>query len=170
SVSIEIAWNKDTMETLYIVHEPEITDFEKEEIKLISKNMEQIVRSSKNLPVDFSTKDIEAIIDSYMKSKRTKIPKNSIDKYKYFIQRDYEGFGPIDPIIRDPYVEDISCNGIGIPIFIEHKRHGALRTNILFPTKLFLDSYVIRLAQLCGKEISMNDPIMDGTFPQGHRI
>ena len=169
-VSIEIAWNKDTMETLYIVHEPEITEAELQEVKVISKNMEQIVRSSNNLPTDFSVKDIEQIIDSYMNSKRTKIPKTSIDKYKYYIQRDYEGFGPLDPIIRDQFVEDISCNGIGIPIFIEHKRHGPLRTNILFASEKDLDSYVIRLAQLCGKEISMNDPIMDGTFPQGHRI
>ncbi len=169
-VSIEIAWNKDTMETLYIVHEPEISEAELQEVKIISKNMEQIVRSSNNLPTEFSVKDIEQIIDSYMTSRRTKIPKTSVEKYKYYIQRDYEGFGPLDPIIRDQFVEDISCNGIGIPIFIEHKRHGPLRTNILFASEKDLDSYVIRLAQLCGKEISMNDPIMDGTFPQGHRI
>ena len=169
-VSIEIAWNKDTMETLYIVHEPEISEAELKEIEIISKNMEQIVRSSNNLPNEFSVKDIEQIIDSYMKSRRTKIPKASIDKYKYYIQRDYEGFGRLDPIIRDQFVEDISCNGVGLPIFIEHKRHGPLRTNILFSSEKELDSYVIRLAQLCGKEVSMNDPIMDGTFPQGHRI
>ncbi|MCL5888999.1 MAG: type II/IV secretion system ATPase subunit [Candidatus Thermoplasmatota archaeon] len=170
TVSVEISWNPASMESIYIAYEPVISVDEEVLLKKISKNMEQIVKSSKNLPDDLSQLTIEKIIDSYLKGRKYKLNRRTVDKVKYYIKRNYEGYGPLEPLVRDPMIEDVSCNGIGIPVFVEHKIHGSLKTNIVFDNEKDLDSYVVRLAQMCGKEVSMNEPIIDGTFPQGHRI
>ncbi len=170
TVSVEISWNPNTMEAMYVVNEPVMSSDENELLKRISKNMEQIVKNTKNLPDDLSTLTIERVIDAYLKGRKYKLNRRTTDKIKYYIKRNYEGFGPLEPVIRDPLVEDVSCNGVGVPIFIEHKIHGSLKTNVVFDSEKDLDSYVVRLAQMCGKEVSMNEPIIDGTFPRGHRI
>ncbi len=169
-VSVEISWNPDILEAIYVVNEPMMNAEELELLERIEKNMEQVVKSSKTLPEDLTSLTIDQIIENYLSNRKNKYPLKTIDKLKYYIKRDYEGFGPLDAVIKDPMVEDVSCNGVGIPVFIEHKIHGSLRTNIVFDSEEKLDSYVVRLAQMCGKEVSMNEPIIDGTFPQGHRI
>ncbi len=169
-VNVEIIWNRDMLESIYVVTEPELVFEETQFLARIEADMEQVIRSLKTLPDDLTQISIEKIASNYLTGRKSVYSLKAIENLKYYIKRDYEGYGPLDAIIRDPMVEDISCNGVGVPIFIEHKIHGSLKTNIVFETDEQLDSYVVRLAQLCGKEISMNEPIVDGTFPQGHRI
>jgi flagellar protein FlaI len=72
----------------------------------------------------------------------------------------------------DPEIEDISCDGVNIPIFVFHRnpKVGSVVTNIIFEDRDELDSYLIRLAQLCGQSMSVIDPLLNGTLPDGSRI
>jgi len=80
--------------------------------------------------------------------------------------------GVIEPLMRDPDIEDISCDGVGIPLYVFHRDPllGSIPTNLTFYSSEELDSYLIRLAQLCGQGISIIDPLLDGTLPDGSRI
>ena len=42
--------------------------------------------------------------------------------------RDKLGMGPLEPLILDPNIEDISCSGTG-PLFVEHKAFGGFSPN-----------------------------------------
>jgi flagellar protein FlaI len=90
----------------------------------------------------------------------------------YYIDRDFLGMGIIEPLMRDPNIEDISCDGVGIPIYVFHRNPilGSIPTNLIFHDAEELDSYLVRLAQLCGQAISVIDPLLDGTLPDGSRI
>jgi len=90
----------------------------------------------------------------------------------YYIDRDFLGMGMIEPLMHDPDIEDISCDGVGIPLYIFHRNSllGSIPTNLIFYGDEELDSYLIRLAQLCGQAISVIDPLLDGTLPDGSRI
>ena len=90
----------------------------------------------------------------------------------YYIDKDFLGMGAIEPLMRDPDIEDISCDGVGIPLYIFHRNPflGSIPTNLIFYGSEELDSYLIRLAQLCGQGISIIDPLLDGTLPDGSRI
>jgi type IV secretory pathway ATPase VirB11/archaellum biosynthesis ATPase len=90
----------------------------------------------------------------------------------YYIDRDFLGLGVIEPLMRDPNIEDISCDGVGIPIYVFHRNPilGSIPTNLVFHDAEELDSYLVRLAQLCGQAISVIDPLLDGTLPDGSRI
>ena len=57
-------------------------------------------------------------------------------------------------LLRDYFVEDIECNGIGTPVYIVHRIYRNIKTNLIFRDIDNLVSFVEKLAQKCGKYIS----------------
>jgi len=92
------------------------------------------------------------------------------DKIFYHIFREFVGYGPIDIMMEDEGIEDISCDGPHVPVFLHHKKYEAISTNVWFHGDEELDSFVVRLAQICGKQISIYSPIVDGKLPDGSRL
>jgi len=88
---------------------------------------------------------------------------------EYALIRDKVGLGILEPYIRDRYIEDISCSGLG-PIFIEHKIFKGLKSVIEFRDEDTLNKFIIRLAERIGKPVTYKDPIVDATLPDGSRI
>ncbi len=91
---------------------------------------------------------------------------------KYYLERDFIGMGKIEPLMRDPNIEEISCDGVDVPIFVYHRnaRYGSLETNIVFEDEEGLDTFVRRLGQIVGKTVSMADPLVDASLPDGSRL
>jgi flagellar protein FlaI len=92
------------------------------------------------------------------------------DKIFYHIFREFLGYGKINIVMKDEGIEDISCDGQHVPLFIYHKKYEAIPTNIWFKDEKELDSFVVRLAQISGKQISIYSPIVDGKLPDGSRL
>jgi len=98
------------------------------------------------------------------------IPKESEDKFIYYLKRDFLGYGKIDLLIRDENIEDISCNGYNTPIYVWHRNYESIPTNIIYKSPEELDRTVIRLAYRSGRQVSISHPIMEGTLPEGFRV
>ncbi|MEM0354456.1 MAG: type II/IV secretion system ATPase subunit, partial [Thermoplasmata archaeon] len=88
----------------------------------------------------------------------------------YYLKRDFIKYQKIDPLINDEYIEDISCDGVNVPIYVYHRTYGSIKTNIIFADDSELNSFIVYIAQKCMKQISVSDPILDGTTPEGHRV
>ena len=87
----------------------------------------------------------------------------------YNLKKNVLGLGPIEPLIRDSHIEDIS--GIGaFDIFIVHKILGTLRTRITFGNNDKLSLYSKRLSERVGRPVSDKTPIVDATLPDGSRL
>jgi len=99
-----------------------------------------------------------------------KTPSVSWSKILYYVEKNTVGFGPIDPLMRDPYIEDISCDGVGKPVYVWHREFEYIPTNIVFNDEEELDSFVVRLAHKAGKHISVAFPVVDAILPGGHRL
>ncbi len=130
----------------------------------IDVNLKEI--ESKQKAEDYLKQKINELVKKY----HIKIAKEAVDKLSYYIVRDFVGFGKIDALMKDPMIEDISADGVNIPIYIWHRLYESLPTNIMFQETSELDSYVIRLAYLTGKNISIATPILDASLPEGSRI
>jgi flagellar protein FlaI len=96
----------------------------------------------------------------------TEFQYNSI---RYLLKRKLEGMSVLEPMIQDPYIEDISCSGLG-NIFVEHKIFGALRTSIGFDSNDSLDKFVIELSESIKHPVTFREPVVDSTLPDGSRI
>ena len=88
----------------------------------------------------------------------------------YHIFKEFLGYGKIDILMNDTGIEDISCDGHHVPVFIYHKKYDAISTNIRFDSEEELNSFVVRLSQISGKQISIYSPIVDGKLPDGSRL
>ena len=96
-------------------------------------------------------------------------PLASIEKVKYYLERDIDGFGNIDPIMQDPNIEDVSCSGINAPIYVWHRKYDSIPANVSFE-KDQLNSFVSRIVFRAGKHISSAYPISDLALQGNHRI
>ena len=72
--------------------------------------------------------------------------------------------------MHDPLIEDLSCDGVNVPLFVWHRRSESMPTNIRFETAQELDSFALRLAYMCGSHVSIAQPLMDASLPDGSRI
>ena len=169
---VHIYWDSKINEVRYEIEEPILDAVE-------IGYREQILNAMREL-IDFDTiveKDSEKLLD-YI-DKRLKIISFEIginmnyESYKkiyYFLVRDFLGFNEIDPLLRDYFVEDIECNGVGGSIYIVHRIFRNLKTNIIYRDMDVLESFVEKLAQRSGKHISYASPILDGSLPDGSRV
>ena len=98
------------------------------------------------------------------------VPATSWAKIVYFAERDLVGFGVIDGFMRDPNIEDISIDAVGRPLYIYHKGHESLETNVALADDDSLDNIVTRLSHMAGKHVSTAFPIVQGTLPGRHRL
>src|SRR3989338_8572029 len=96
-------------------------------------------------------------------------PLASMEKVKYYLERDIAGFGLIDPLMHDPNIEDVSCSGINAPIYVWHRKYDSIPCNIKFEDKK-LNSFVSRIVFRAGKHISSAYPISDLALEGNHRI
>ncbi len=92
------------------------------------------------------------------------------ERLLYYVLRDFIGEGPLDILMHDPLIEDISCDGPHVPIFVYHRKYEALTTTIRYKDHDHLDSFVIRMAQRSGKHVSIAEPILDATMKDGSRL
>jgi len=92
------------------------------------------------------------------------------EKIHYRMDCEFIGDGLIDPIMHDPFIEDISCDGLKSPIFVYHTRYESIKTSLCYTSSVELDSFVTKLAQKAGKYISIAEPILDATMADGSRI
>ena len=93
----------------------------------------------------------------------------STHKILHFLNRNYVGYGKLDAVLKDPHIEDISCDGVDIPIFLYHTVYKNIETNLTF-NEDYLNSFVIQLVQRGGKHISIGSPMVNATLPDGSRL
>lgn len=166
-----IVYDDRKKEYKYVIIEPQL---EKEEDE-IKEKLIYLFRTSADLDVfdigEIEKKQyLEKALQNIIDENHVKLGDESKDKIFYHIFRDFLGYGKIDILMHDEGIEDISCDGHGIPIFIFHKKHESITSNIVFNNADELDSFVVKLSQICGKQISVFAPIVDGKLADGSRL
>ena len=120
-------------------------------------------------PRKFFAQEAKKIVDKYRISLGW-LPDVSWYKILYHAERDLVGFGKIDPLMRDPNLEDISCDGVNKPVYIWHRTFESLETNVEFENDEILDNMVVKLVHMAGKHVSSAFPIVDASLPGKHRL
>ena len=166
-----VFFDENIKEYRYEVIEPQLTK-EEEEIKdkLIYFFRVRADIDAFDLDDNKKRENLEKALDRIIKENHFKIEGESKDRVFYYIFREFIGYGKIDILMHDEGIEDISCDGQEIPIFIFHKDYESIRTNIVFKDMDELDSFVIKLSQMCGKQISVYEPVVDGKLSDGSRL
>jgi flagellar protein FlaI len=167
-----IKWDPNISKLTYIVEEPDLTEQDLAQLNLIQGIMQE------ELDADFKKFQETSELISYLENKALEIvdelnlrlAPDSFEKIMYYLRRNYIGLGAIEPLFYDPAIEDISCDGTGIPIFVYHAKYGSLSSNIVFQTDDDANSVIIKMAQRCNRHISVAEPLLDGRLPNNSRV
>jgi len=156
----------------YTVIEPTLSERDKANFEIIKKLLmtELSVALTEIKTKKSAEKRLTHKISQLIKKYRLEIPSKNLSKITYYAIRDFIYLGKIEPLMRDHMVEEISCDGTGIPLYIWHRELESIPTNIMFPKDKELNNFARKISYICGKHVSMANPIIDASLPDGSRI
>jgi len=164
---VVITYDDEASEQFYHAVEPDLDSFEQRLLGRIKTDIRAplIYQSTDEDSIERTLVDeLRRLIETYGIS----VDMSTFHSLFYYLKRDFRGFGKLDPLLNDEHIEDISCDGYELPIFVYHDDYTDIRTNISFGEKE-LDNFVIRLAQQSGQHISVGDPMVEATLSDGSR-
>ncbi len=170
--SRRIFFNDKIKENIYEVSEPTLSDAEKE----IKSKLKYYFRTRTdstdvaNMGRKEKIEYLEKSLDKILVENHIILDAESKDNIYYYIMQDFIGYSKIDILMWDEGIEDIHCDGLKTPLFIHHRLFESIKTNIVYNEIDELDSFVIKLSQICGKQISVYEPIVDGKLEDGSRL
>jgi len=162
---IQIVLNHETENYEYHVIEPELDDY----LHSVYYVLRNTVVEALSGYIEDRVPHLEEVSKKILKEMGIKLGEDEFEKIFYHLKNDFIEYGPITPLMKDRLIEDISCNGYNKPIYLFHRNYQNIKTNIVFSDDE-LDTFVIKLAQMSGKHISIAEPLLDASLPDGSRI
>jgi len=189
SVFVHAYRTSDMSDIEYHAIEPELSNVEKKKrdklLKLIIKKapkkksvvtddeLREVLKEmiSEIIIVDESATELEkekkGVFSKFDKKetiKATSIQKNDIE---YAVIKTLIGGGPLEPFMRDPYLEDIHVIP-GEKVHLIHKVFGMIKTNVEID-KDEAPLFARKISEKMGSPVSEGQPIADGVLPDGSR-
>ena len=157
---------------LYYVIEPTLLDEDKVLYKKIREILiEELDVDVRKIPTkEEAQKLLRHKVDLIVEQYKIHVEAEVLDKLMYYVTRDFIQHGKIESLMRDHMLEDISCDGPDVPIYVWHRRYESIPTNVKFEDPKELDSFIVKLAYLSGKHISIAQPMVDGGLSDGSRV
>ena len=164
-----IALNQKNHQNEYILFEPKLSPFEYELLERLYEDLRDVLLLNEDEISGNRKQILLSLMEELIGEYGVKIDLPALFRLQYYLVRNFLGWSRIDALMKDPQIEDISCDGVEIPIFLYHRRYHNIKTNIIFDED-HLNSLAITLAQRSGKHISIGTPILDATLPDGSRL
>jgi flagellar protein FlaI len=165
---VSITYDDEADEHRYEVVEPGLDDVELELLERLFTDVRDPLLYREDVADDAAValrEELRQRIEEY----GVDLPTESFYRLYYYLHRSFLGYGKLDPVMNDPGVEDVSCDGPDLPVFVYHEDFTDVATNVVFEADE-LNDFVIQLAQRSGRHVSVSDPVVSTTLPDGSRI
>jgi flagellar protein FlaI len=169
---VAMVQNPNTGEYKYILDELQLDALERNVYTRVLEILLAEIESPKEEILDprkFFAEEAKRIVDKYRISLGW-LPDVSWYKILYHAERDLVGYGRIDALMRDPNIEDISCDGVDKPVYVWHRKYESVQTNLRFKGDEELNNHIVKLVHMAGKHVSSAFPIVDASLPGKHRL
>jgi Flp pilus assembly CpaF family ATPase len=116
--------------------------------------------------------ELEGFVKLYCLQNLVLLSKEQLRYMVSFLESQLFGFGPFDLLLQDGSIEEIAVIGVGRekPIFVFHRKHGWLSTNIFISSADYARDLANKMARSIGRRLSMNSPVLNATLPDGSRL
>jgi len=163
-------FDKISDELIKIAHTMDTSNTTEDLSDILIKLMNQlIIVDGKTMHEEEKKGFVESLKEQFEGSgSKIKMTQAEYEKLKYFLIRERVGYGILEPLLRDPYIEDIHCVGV-TRVYTIHKIFEMVATNIIFNTDLQLDRYVFNSSERVERPVSEAHPVIDAIMPDGSR-
>jgi len=156
----------------YVIIEPQMSKRDDINFKVIKKLLVSELDISLNhiKTKKEAARELKNKILYLIKKYNIEIPTRNLSKITYYAVRDFVYLGKIEPLMRDHMIEEISCDGTNIPLYVWHREFESVPTNIAYENEDDLNNFVQKMSYVGGKHASLANPIVDASLPDGSRI
>ena len=113
-------------------------------------------------------RDIQAYVAKYIRAERISLNQKELETFTAEVLAEMTGFGPIEPLLKDPTVSDILINTHNL-CFVE--RFGRLeRANVRFKDEAHLLRIINKIVSGIGRRVDELSPMVDARLPDGSRV
>lgn len=113
-------------------------------------------------------KELAILVERLLVETGAALNANERQKMVLDIQDEVMGLGPLEPLLADPTVSDILCNG---PRNIYVERHGRLElANVVFADSAHLMKIIDKIVSRIGRRVDESSPMVDARLPDGSRV
>ncbi len=116
------------------------------------------------------TLQIRKVIERILREEQFKLPLNMVEREKIFgeIVDEVLGYGPLEPLLKDPSVSDILVNSYK-SVYVE--REGRIEpTDVRFKDDAHLMRIIDKIVSSVGRRIDESSPMVDARLPDGSRV
>ncbi|MCJ7816443.1 MAG: type II/IV secretion system ATPase subunit, partial [Candidatus Aenigmarchaeota archaeon] len=168
----KISWDPNGKKLVYRVVEPALEGDDLGTMKKIEEALMEIidVKMSVLKNREEAIQYLQTKIQKVLNDMNMAVSSERYTKITYYLVRNFVGLNEIEPMMFDPYIEDIGCTGMDTPVYIIHKKFGSLETNLVYRDADILSNFVIKISERCGRYISYATPLLDGRLPDGSRV
>ncbi|MBI5225406.1 Flp pilus assembly complex ATPase component TadA [Candidatus Micrarchaeota archaeon] len=115
-------------------------------------------------------KFLQKILEIIANTPELKIPIHAKQFYAEAVVKEMAGYGIIDPLIDDDFLEEIMIIGPGRPIYVFHRKYEMMKTNIVFYEDRDIFNLIDKMARTVGRRIDIQSPLLDARLPDGSRV
>jgi archaeal flagellar protein FlaI len=169
---VRIVEGRDSPIPMYIVIPTEFTDPEKELLKdprKILPNYKDIMGKIEDYRTSAEKEDFLRQYLEVRLEKENIVTVNRQAVINQIMDDVFLGYGMLGPLIRDDTLEEIMINGVELPIFVFHRKHGMCATNLEFITQASIGELIEWIARYAGRKINRERPLLDAHLPDGSR-
>jgi pilus assembly protein CpaF len=113
-------------------------------------------------------RQVQAYVSNYVRAERISLNQKELEVFTSEVLAEMIGFGPIEPLLKDPTVSDILINTHKL-CFVE--RFGRLeRTNVRFKDEAHLLRIINKIVSGIGRRVDESSPMVDARLPDGSRV
>ncbi|MBS4083009.1 MAG: CpaF family protein, partial [Rhizobiales bacterium] len=138
-------------------------------VRLHRKVIEELNLSAMDkLPEAEVRRQVYTMVSQFTKSERIALNANELDDFVSEIIDEMTGLGPIEPLLKDPTINDILINGPEC-VFVE--RLGMLEpTPVRFKDEPHLLRIVNKIVSAVGRRVDESHPLCDARLLDGSRV
>jgi pilus assembly protein CpaF len=120
------------------------------------------------LPHSELVKQVNAYVASYVRAEKLSLNQKELEIFSKEIIDEMTGYGPIEPLLKDPTVTDILINTHKV-CFVE--RFGKLyETKVYFKDEAHLLRIIGKIVAGVGRRVDESSPMVDARLPDGTRV
>ncbi|RME32283.1 CpaF family protein, partial [Candidatus Woesearchaeota archaeon] len=111
-------------------------------------------------------KEIRVLVRRYF----PQADQDTVDMLVNYLLEENLGLGKIEILLKDANIEEIVVNNHVEPVWVYHRKHGWLKTNVIIPSEARIRHFSTIIGRGVGKEITNLNPLMDAHLETGDRV
>src|SRR5713101_3983269 len=149
-----------------IAQRPALLD---EKVKLHAKIIDEFnLAVLEKMPREELVRELRVYVGEYVRAEKIPLNQRELQAFVEDIVDEMTGFGPIEPLLKDPTIDDILIN-THKKCFVE--RFGKLEeTKVHFKDEAHLMRIVQKIVAYVGRRLDESSPTVDARLPDGSRV